>query len=1045
AKPYEKTGAEVGELYHGGKQKIKEISPEKFQARDYGFYGKGFYVTEAPHYAKTYGGQVTRLALKPEARVLESTLTPEQASPELIRDVKQALYDAGIAKARERGKEDAFKAEIESITDSPINWKNAVDRFAELQGYDVVKHGAGEIVVKTPSVLQVAKQTPEKAKPKPRPKPETAEEEAGRLAARGAPLPSPLAPTTGGPFTRLRRTVENFFRGTAEQFRRTPGLEFLGNAGLRHQDHLAARKGELTAAVPKVNTREVNEQVAKYWSDQLGPGPSRGAAPLPTHPEAARIVGEQRRLKAEIKARNQSLGIKNDPGDASEYPMMLSKETLQAHQKGAGPHWQRLKDDMVNEGIIPGGAPDVVDRAADQYLKKVTDEFNQGKSINKPGLRLPMSAYELRPGGFISWASHAGEKSALRDAYGSVKYTPPGTPPGVAGKNLFDRARERTKVPKIQRKIDIMEALAYGQSTPNAWSGIINASTNMVTGAYLGNVKSTGKNLLGAIAGNVARWPTSFLKMRAALNAIPEAKERGLLQNDLFDAMDDINHPTLMGEGAGRFASFMLKKHGYPAVEMIARAQGLVGAKDELRAARKAYGNNPKSRKALKFMAWAQRLGFSDPEALIQEAATGGPLADAFLRRAVNRVHGGYAYTDVPLYLSGEHGGLYRQFGKFMTEHTNMVYEDIVKPLLRTGPGRGILPKETVEVTNPATGAKETVKVPGEPLRAAMYLAAFAAAGGLWDFAEEAIWDKASDWEKWSAMFERLGKGEIEVLGDAFTKLGMAAVNLGTFGFAGSFGKAGYEYFTGKSDLEQIALDIPAAGAVKDAVAAVQDFLGRKDWTPAGAVRFSDQILSILSTYRAGKGPIAQALHANNLDVFNSDITAYKIDRANARASMRRMEDALGIERKPHITGVPATAKTALKDKLNDLVATGRLAEARGLIETEKKKLKDDKTKEELMDDLKASTEAKHPLGPGKARRELLMEKAKKLMTPGEYERVKRIQKEYEKNAIKMDLMEDKGASSSQKQELEDKLERQRKQKLYEPSMVEELMSAVGF
>lgn len=163
---YEQSGKDMGELYHGSKERITSINPDRLQYRDAGFYGKGFYITKARHYAKTYGPVMNRLTLTDDARVLRSDLTPEKADPDLVRNVKQTLYDEGIAKARERGKESAFLDEINGITDSPINWKNAVDRFADIKGYDVVAHGDGEIVVKNPSVVNL--QPDKSSAPKPR-------------------------------------------------------------------------------------------------------------------------------------------------------------------------------------------------------------------------------------------------------------------------------------------------------------------------------------------------------------------------------------------------------------------------------------------------------------------------------------------------------------------------------------------------------------------------------------------------------------------------------------------------------------------------------------------------------------------------------------------------------------------------------------------------------------------------------------------------------------------------------------------------------------
>ena len=153
--PWMIRGAEIGPVYHGGKSKITLLDESRLQARDYGFYGEGFYVTTSKSYAKTYGPRVTEFEVWPDAKILVSALKPQDAPRGLAEEVLNYIYKEGIEKARARGKEKAFVEHVRSIPENILEWKNAVDRFAVGQDFDAVIHSLGEIVVKHPDILAV--------------------------------------------------------------------------------------------------------------------------------------------------------------------------------------------------------------------------------------------------------------------------------------------------------------------------------------------------------------------------------------------------------------------------------------------------------------------------------------------------------------------------------------------------------------------------------------------------------------------------------------------------------------------------------------------------------------------------------------------------------------------------------------------------------------------------------------------------------------------------------------------------------------------------
>ena len=145
-KSWDKSGAEIGELYHGGKGKVSDIDLSKTQQRDSGFYGAGFYMTSDPKYAKAYGKTISKIKVNPNARVVVASLNPKEAPEGLVDEISGYIYNRDISRAKERGKEKLLSEEVLAIKSEPLAWGNAVNEYARSSGYDIVKYSEGEIV-----------------------------------------------------------------------------------------------------------------------------------------------------------------------------------------------------------------------------------------------------------------------------------------------------------------------------------------------------------------------------------------------------------------------------------------------------------------------------------------------------------------------------------------------------------------------------------------------------------------------------------------------------------------------------------------------------------------------------------------------------------------------------------------------------------------------------------------------------------------------------------------------------------------------------------
>lgn len=153
SKPYDAAPEELGTIYHGDKhEKVPKVDPERLQARDYGFYGNGFYVSRQKDYAQSYGHVISEYKFAPDTKILRSALTAKEADPGLVKDVIER--ETSLIQARHPGElSDNSKAYLDDIKTSPPSWARAVYSYGKAAGYDVVMHSDGEIVVINPDKL----------------------------------------------------------------------------------------------------------------------------------------------------------------------------------------------------------------------------------------------------------------------------------------------------------------------------------------------------------------------------------------------------------------------------------------------------------------------------------------------------------------------------------------------------------------------------------------------------------------------------------------------------------------------------------------------------------------------------------------------------------------------------------------------------------------------------------------------------------------------------------------------------------------------------
>ena len=877
-----------------------------------------------------------------------------------------------------------------------------------------------------------------------KPKPESAEAEARRYEAGPAGIPAAATAPAGGsvaPDARITRHIARLFSGARDVFRRSPGLEYVGDAITRQVDIEQAMKGDLgTSLVARgilhgTKRGTAYKEFKEYVDTWLDPKKGKVAADaLGIGNEAQRLVDNARESIRKMKDHSTRLGMTDGP--KGEFPTILSNQTMNAIENPAEhqSHWNRLKDDMVRDGLVPKGTPDQIETAARILAAKVRDDYLSGKDVTG---KLPTSAYDHGLLMLTRYVNDFAKRASLKEAFGSRAF--------------FAHARTLTTNEETKNYLTIIENHAFGSMSAKGIVGkMTDAASTLASGFQLGNPESTSRNLLGGIAGNVTRFGIGSninpINVIRAFAAIKDGKEKGILLNDFQDSVNQANklgmtwkqkmHPAALTKW---FTGTMLKAGGYNAAETFVRAHGMVQAKALERWSRKQYKKNPKSRGALQFLGLAKRLGFGDPEALIK-ADGNGPLYDIYLRRIINRVQGGYTYADVTAFLASDEGGFIQKYGKWGSEHLNMVVRDVIAPFIR-GVAPGSVP-ETVTVTNPATGKKETMSVPGEYMPLLRYALVMAAVGQGWEWIAENIFGKKSQYASWAEIGNKLSRGDRQAIGDAMAKTFLPMLGIGFLGALGDRIRSGVEFASGKRTLDEFFVDLPIVGMVKDFSNEAQDFFDREDYkTREGWMSFADKLATkTWSYYRSAKkiaGVVKEATgfeHDQNDAIGwlarESEKTARIQDRAWVRATGRRFDAEMGIVKPRPGEGSGPTAATAIKERLWDHIMLGEVDKAQALIDEQSERFDNPKDRDKFMKGLEASIRNKQPInaaGGGEAGRVLFNRWADENLPTEERARLERIDQEYRETATQLGLMKgNKHVPESEVRELEEALLRAR-------------------
>jgi hypothetical protein len=209
-----------------------------------------------------------------------------------------------------------------------------------------------------------------------------------------------------------------------------------------------------------------------------------------------------------------------------------------------------------------------------------------------------------------------------------------------------------------------------------------------MTGLLLGNPTSTvPRNLVSGFQTNAellgylrtAKAATQALK---ASNRVP-AKELGVIRDDIASMLhaDQLPGDSFIDDVIRSGTDKLLKYSGYDASEQWVRSTGTLAASSFARDAAKAITTKPNSAFAKQAQGLIRRMGV-DPTTMATEGGNWrtGTETQRFIRAIVNQTQGGYKFNQVPLWAGTPAGRFFYQFGRWGTQRSQNLWENVFKP-----------------------------------------------------------------------------------------------------------------------------------------------------------------------------------------------------------------------------------------------------------------------------------------------------------------------------------------------------------------------------
>jgi|GEM_PF-5921731 len=809
------------------------------------------------------------------------------------------------------------------------------------------------------------------------------------------------------------------FLGSADILLRTPGLEFLGTAVRKHVDRARYWQGRMLSPYRawarrhnRAARRQAQEEFAAYWAKvdhKQDPAPTYATA----SPAGQQLIDLWKSSAALAQEQNRALQLvvyddaeqKFRPiGTVKNYfPRTLKPEVRKVlSDPSTNPKlWQDIVQALIKDGHIQHESEAA--RFLGQAFRAETKFDHLGNIENARRLRLPALLYDYSLDAarryLVSWS----ERAAQVEAFGQKA--------GNQGKDLFDIAQARAINTHTKIYIEAVRQRAYNVTPNDAWARPMAVLNSIATGTMLSNPVTVGTNLISGMGYNFATLGVrSSLKglvelrsLQRAARAIDDAFERGAIQDDLMNMMEDVHElgsPRLDALQKGTNA--LLTVSGFNASEWFVRAHGYVTARAFLRDALRDWGQNPTSRRSRLYRAWFERNGM-DAGALSAESGT-GPETDRFLRTAINTAQGGYRYDQVPIFMDTPTGRFLFKFQKWGSQAARNFVLNAWNPAI--SPGMGKDGKSNPRTFTPLISYLLVTLAVGEGL------------GTLWEALFGRAPKGASLEEIANTLDEDAGRG-LALITDRAWKNMIAA---GAFGMFGNYAQM-VQDFTARSRFKN-PMDPPGLATIKNAVELVMRALEQGTLT---AKDIDDTLAAQLSIYRTSKAAGARALGLVDAEVAFAQDELARQDAAWIGTITRRYADEVGIEARRTSQGrIGKTAQSPTYDAVQRALLRGDVQDARQTVRDYLEQFPNPDARKTALSNLAASVRSRRPIRiggtPGDAREQLFYQWAEKRLPSQDLSRIREIDERYKRAAQQLGLMKESGDLSPR--ELQEALRR---------------------
>ena len=812
--------------------------------------------------------------------------------------------------------------------------------------------------------------------------------------------------------------LSRLYKGTADIFNETPGLEFLGRAILQHVDTARSYYGQMTTPFRKWSQRHTagNRKAALvafegYFRENERNKPLANSVYTHANPAGRELIDLWKDAANETGAINQRNNLMVWDGNLQTFrpigkvgpeyfPRMVKPEVLATlrnptrNPKG----WDALVNEMLAEGIIakPEDAAAYASTVAESY--RSNDHF--GAIERARSLPLPSKAYDYSFETARRYLASWSERMAQVEAYGQKV--------GTEGKDLFDKAQAIAADQPTKDYIKRVQDRAYNVSLDSGIARFAASASTLSTGLQLGNPATTLKNLISGMAFTgqaygVRRTLGTLLNLKKTFDGINDAYEKGILIDDLMNIMAD-GEKAVAARPLQTFARVALNVSGFAASEVWVRGVNMVAARAMLRDALKANQKDPLSRRSLQYRGFFARLGLRSPQALLDENGT-GPETDKYLRAAVNEVQGGYRFDQVPQFMDTPAGRFLFKYQKWGSQQLRHFARNVANPFVQAVSLGKLGNSEYIRVRDPKTGNVVTRRVPGAVMPMARYLLLLAAAGAATEELLKMLFGIPEKEASWGEVLATLDKDTAAGVGMIATKIWGYHLLVGSMGQLGNYLQMGRDVVA-RSRFKN-PLDPPSVAPLKGVSDLMLDWWEQGTITPDNLDQFSRTQLSM---YRVGKQAAARVN-----DVFGGEFRGLQMETRRQdlqwlNGVSRRYNSQLGVQKNRTQFGrIGKSPQSPFRNGLKQDLLLGDTSGARKRLNVWLGAMPAERRKMELTS-LMASVRASQPVKAGygsEAMRINFLSWSRENLSAADVQRVKAIDSTYRNTARAVGLMKD--------------------------------------